>query len=113
MRRHELSDSEWEKLLPLLPENSGRKAIKGDRNFLNGILWITRTGAGWRDLPERYGKWKTIYNRFNNWATKGAWRDIFEALAIPEEDVAAIMDSTIVRAHQDSCGGQGGAKKTT
>ena len=66
MRRHELTDEQWDRLEPLLPPQrpaTGRPA-KDHRMVLNGILWILRTGAPWRDLPERYGSWKTIYSRF-------------------------------------------------
>lgn len=112
MHRHELSDDEWAKVEKLLPRGPGRPSEAGDRNFVNAVVWLTRTGAPWRDLPERFGPWKTVYNRFHRWATRGTWREIFRAVAISDEDVAGILDSTIVRAHQDAAGGRGGPKKT-
>jgi transposase len=85
----------------------------GDRNFVDAVVWIAKTGAPWRDLPERFGSWKTIYNRFHRWANRDRWRDVFRAVAIGDEDLAGLMDSSVVRAHQDSAGGRGGPKKTT
>lgn len=84
----------------------------GDRNFVNAVVWIAKTGAPWRDLPERFGPWKTVYNRFLRWAKKDAWQDIFRSLCINDDDVGAILDGSVVRAHQDAAGGRGGSKKT-
>ena len=112
MRRHELSDEQWAMIEKLLPKGPGRPATRGDRNFVNAAVWIAKTGAPWRDLPERFGNWKTIYNRFRRWAKHGVWRDMFHAAAVSDEDIAGILDSTIVRAHQDASGGTGGPKKT-
>ena len=112
MRRHELTDEEWEKLQPLVQFRLGRPSLRGDRNFVNAVVWIAKTGAPWRDLPERFGNWKTIFNRFSEWAKAGRWEAIFKSLALSEDDVASLMDGSEVRAHQDSCGGQGGPKKT-
>lgn len=113
MRRHELSDDQWAKIEKLLPpQRTGRPSAVGDRNFLNAVIWIAKTGAPWRDLPERFGPWKTIYNRFHRWANRDVWRDIFRAAAVSEDDVGGILDSSVVRAHQDASGGRGGPKKT-
>lgn len=111
MRRHELTDEQWKRVQGLLPRRRGAPSRKGDRNFLNAVLWIAKTGAPWRDLPRRYGSWKTIFNRFNNWAKAGKWDALFQELDISDDEVI-ILDSSSVRAHQDSCGGQGGPKKT-
>ena len=81
MRRHELSDKEWElvkELLPVPKRRGGRPTEA--RNVLNGMLWILRTGAPWRDLPERYGPWRTVYDRFNLWSRDGAFNRIIERL---------------------------------
>ena len=86
--------------------------MRGDRNFVNAVVWIAKTGAPWRDLPERFGPWKTIFNRFSEWAKAGRWDGIFKALAISDDDVGSLMDGSVIRAHQDSCGGEGGPKKT-
>ena len=111
-RRHELSDEQWDSLVEFLPAPHGRQSDKGDRNFVNAVVWIAKTGAPWRDLPNRFGPWKTVYNRFLRWAKKDAWRDIFRSLCINDDDVGAILDGSIVRAHQDASGGHGGPKKT-
>ena len=110
-RRHELTDEQWARLEPLLPRGRGRPP-KSDRRFLNAVIWIAKTGAPWRDLPERFGPWKTTYNRFRNWARKDSWSDIFRAIAVDDEELGGMMDATIVRAHQDASGGRGGPKKT-
>ena len=104
-RRYELSDSEWERIKDLLPgkkSDVGRTA-EDNRNFLNAVFWIVRSGAPWRDLPERYGKWSTVYQRFNRWSQKGVWQRIFEELQEPDLDWVMI-DSTSVRAHQHAAG---------
>jgi putative transposase len=112
VHRHELSDGEWAKIESLLPKQGGRPSEMGDRNFVNAVLWIAKTGAPWRDLPGRFGPWKTIYNRFRRWANADVWRDIFRAVAVTDDEMAGILDSTVIRAHQDASGGRGGPKKT-
>ena len=76
------------------------------------MIWIAKTGAPWRDLPERFGSWKTMYDRFSEWSKAGRWGTIFKALAITDDEIGSLMDGSVVRAHQDSCGGDGGPKKT-
>jgi len=112
MRRHELTDEQWTKLEPLIPSGRGQPSVRGNRNFVNAVVWIAKTGAPWRDLPARFGSWKTIYNRFREWAMTDRWLDIFNALALNDDDIAGIVDASIVRAHQDSAGGSSGPKKT-
>lgn len=114
MRRHELTDTQWDVVAELLAtaDGRGRPAVRGDRNFVNAVIWIAKTGAQWRDLPERFGPWKTVFNRFSRWASKGIWYAIFQAVQLTEDEVASLADGSIVRAHQDSCGGRGGQKKT-
>jgi putative transposase len=112
MHRHELTDAQWQRLQLLLPKQRGPSAKRGDREFLNAVLWRIRTGAPWRDIPERYGSWKTIYNRFARWATRGVWERIFKALQIDIDDTGSLLDSTTIRAHQDAAGGKGGADAT-
>ena len=70
-RRHELPDAEWARLEPLLPPRKPGAPRKDDRRILNGILWKLATGAPWRDLPERYGPWQTVYTRFWRWSRGG------------------------------------------
>jgi len=110
--RGDLTDEQWERLRPLLPAqkpHTGRPALD-HRIVLNGILWVLRTGAPWRDLPERYGKWTTVYSRFQRWRKAGVWDRILkdvQALADQDGNVdweIHFVDSTIVRAHQHAAG---------
>jgi transposase len=104
-RRYEISDHDYERIEPLLtgkPGDPGRNA-NDNRAFINAVLWIARTGAPWEDLPERYGKSNTVFQRFNRWAKKGRWQAIFEALQDPDLEWL-MLDSTTVRAHQHAAG---------
>jgi transposase len=104
-RRYELTDEEWDHIEAILPGREGDPGGHGEdnRRFVNAVIWIARTGAPWRDLPERYGNWNSVFQRFNRWAKAGVWEHVFRALQAP--DLAAIMlDSTIVRAHQHAAG---------
>jgi transposase len=112
MRRHELTETQWELVSSLIPRRRGRISSLGDRNFVNAVVWIAKTGAPWRDLPERFGPWKTIFNRFSEWAKAERWDAIFKALALTDDEVGCLIDGSVIRAHQDSCGGDGGPKKT-
>ena len=94
MRRHGLSDDQWVVIESLLPRGPGRPSEIGDRNFINAVLWIAKTGAPWRDLPERFGPWKTIYNRFHRWANREVWRQIFRTAVVTDEDMAWRGSST-------------------
>ncbi|NNB83993.1 IS5 family transposase [Corallococcus exiguus] len=109
MHRHELTDEQWKQLEPLIPARRGPRTKKGDRQFVNAVLWRVKTGAPWRDLPERYGPWKTVYNRFGRWATRGVWEGLFKSLQLQVDDVGSLLDATIIRAHQDAAGAKGGA----
>lgn len=103
--RYEISDADYERIEPLLsgkPGDPGRTA-NDNRSFINAVLWIARTGAPWEDLPERYGKPDTAFQRFNRWSKKGRWQAIFEALQ--DADLEWLMvDTTVVRAHQHAAG---------
>lgn len=104
-RRYEISDENWQRiqhLLPGKPSDPGRTA-EDNRRFLNAVLWIARSGAAWRDLPERYGNWNSVFRRFNRWSQKGVWQAVFEALQDPDLEWLMI-DSTMVRAHQQAAG---------
>ena len=118
MRRGELTDEQWEKLYPLLPPqkpNRGRPA-HDHRLILNGILWILRTGAPWRDLPDHYGPWSTVASRFYRWQKAGIWQGLLETLQQQGDADGQIdwekhtVDSTIIRAHQHAAGAKGGIK---
>jgi transposase len=113
MHRHALSDAEWLRLRPVLPpRKAGPESTRGDRLFVDAVLYRARTGSPWRDLPERFGPWKTVYNRFSNWARKGHWATIFKELQCEVDEVGTIVDGSVVRAHQDSAGGKGGSSVT-
>lgn len=110
MRRHALTDDQWRRLQRVLPEQkTGPAPTLGDRLFIEAVLFRAKTGMPWRDLPERFGPWKTVYNRFNNWAKKGHWEVIFKELQLEVDEVGSIVDGSVVRAHQDASGGKGGS----
>lgn len=113
MRRHALTDDQWARIEPLLPPRTGPVSKHGDRNFIDAVLYRARTGVPWRDLPERFGPWKSVYNRFRNWSLSGIWELLFAALdvEVDEDDEDSILDASVVRAHQDAAGGKGGSKK--
>jgi transposase len=115
MGRFDLSDGEWAIVAPLLPGADGVRRGRprlDDRKVLNGIFFVLRTGTPWRDLPERYGPYTTVYNRFNRWAKRGVWLRVFEALAAKSPQSMHLIDSSIVRAHQHAAGGKRGARIT-
>src|SRR6516165_9374936 len=110
MRRHELSDEQWAAIEPLLPGKAGDpgRTAQDNRSFVNAVMWIARTGAPWRDLPERFGPWDTVYKRFIRWCKRGVWGRLLEALGGDAELKNLLLDSTIVRAHQHAAGAKGG-----
>ena len=109
MARFDLSDAEWDCIVPLLPAQGRGPARKDDRRILNGIFYILRTGAPWRDLPDRYGPRTTVYNRYARWGERGVWRSIFDALAKLDPDSLLFIDGTIVKAHRAASGSKRGA----
>jgi transposase len=105
-----LTDQEWALLEPLLPDQRRRRARpwKDHRTVVSGILWRTRTGSPWRDLPAGYGRWKTIYNRHRRWSADGTWARVLGELQrgcdrVEDRWVVAV-DSTVVRAHHHAAG---------
>lgn len=114
-QRFELTDEQWERLQPLLPQRArtGRPATD-HRQIINGILWILRTGAPWRDLPERYGPWATVASRFYRWRKSGLWDRLFAQVQAQADGAGRIdwrihyVDGTVVRAHQHAAGAKGG-----
>jgi len=111
-KRYELTEVQWQTIEPILPgqkKDPGRTA-QDNRLFVNGVLWILRSGAFWSDLPERYGNWKSLHKRFTRWAKAGVWERIFEILTQDPRNEYVMIDSTIVRAHQQAVCGKGGAK---
>lgn len=113
MHRHALTDEQWARLEPLLPKRAeGRQATRGDRLFVDAVIYRAKTGIPWRDLPERFGPWKSVYNRFRNWAAKDVWAQVFRELRMEDDDpIGSIVDGTTVRAHQDASGGKGGSNQ--
>lgn len=107
MRRYELTDEEWGRIEDLLPGRLGDPGGHGEDNrlFVNAVIWIARSGAPWRDLPERFGLWNSVFQRFNRWAKAGVWDRVFRALQSPDLQ-ALLLDSTVVRAHQHAAGSQ-------
>lgn len=105
--RHAISDADWDRIKDLLPGRPGQHGgvAKDNRLFIDAILWIGKTGAPWRDLPERFGDWNNTWKRFDRWATKGVWQRLFEALQDPDLEWL-ILDSTAVRAHQHAAGAE-------
>ncbi len=117
MRRHELTDEQWERLEPLLPPIKPEvgRPNQDHRRIINGILWRLRTGAPWRDLPERYGSWKTVYSRFRRWQQQDVWDRILHQIQADEDRRGNLdwsihfVDGSVVRAHQHAAGAKRGA----
>ena len=110
--RHELTDEQWARLQPLLPPQKQRigRPAKDHRTIVNGMIWIDKTGAPWRDIPERYGPWQTVATRFYRWTKQGIWAKI---MAEVQKDADAngeieweihFVDSSVIRAHQHAAG---------
>src|ERR1700749_1930237 len=108
MQRYGLRDDQWERIKDLLPGRPGSVGGTAADNqlFVEAVLYRYRAGVPWRDLPERFGHWKNVHRRFSRWAKSGVWKRIFEHLATEADNEYAILDSTIVRAHQHSAGAQ-------
>lgn len=111
MQRYDLSDEEWELIVPHIPKAVGRGGrLKDPRLMLNGMFWVLRSGSSWRDLPERYGPWQTIYHWFNRWRRDGTLRHMAEALAHRLHGSGRIdrelwlVDGTVIRAHRAAAG---------
>jgi transposase len=121
MHRYELSDQQWARIEPLLPHRTHHGKLghpfHDHRPIVNGILWILHTGAPWRDLPERYGPWETVYYRFNRWRQDGTWVRIATALLDELDDRGKIdhdlwcIDGTVIRASRAAAGARRTARK--
>jgi transposase len=111
-RRYELSSEQWQRIEGLLPGKAGDPGRSGrdNRLFVNGVLWVLRSGAHWHDVPERYGKWKTLHQRFSRWSKAGVWDRVFADLIDDPDNDYVMLDSTLVRAHQQAATGKGGTK---
>lgn len=109
-RRHELTDQQWDAIKDLLSGKKGDPGVtaQDNRRFVNAIRFVAKTGIPWRDLPERFGPWHNVFQRFNRWCKKGVFTRIFEVLRDPDLELL-MLDSTVIRAHQHAAG----AKQTT
>ena len=112
MDRDLLSDVQWERIAPLLPGKKGDPGRSGENNrlFVEGVLWLVRAGAPWRDLPPRFGEWGTVWKRFRRWAEKGVFERVFLALSGDPDFEYALIDGTIVKVHRHGTGARGGLK---
>ncbi len=110
MNRWVLKDEQWERVAPLLPGKAGDPGRTGSDNrlFLEAVLWMVRTGAPWRDLPEAFGSWNSVFRRFRRWAQAGIFEGLFQLLSGDSDFEYALIDGTIIRVHQHGTGAKGG-----
>jgi transposase len=109
-RRYALRDDQWERIKDLLPGHQGSVGVTAQDNrlFAEAVLYRYRAGIPWRDLPERFGHFRKLHTRYRRWCKQGAWLKVFTHLASDSDNEYAMIDSTIVRAHQHSAGAKGG-----
>ena len=112
MSRYDLTDFERRAIEPLLPNKTRGVPRVDDRRVLNGIFWVLRSGAPWRDLPEHYGPRTTCYNRFVRWRKAGVWKRLMDAITAAHDGDIQMIDSTSVRAHQQAATAKGGVQIT-
>jgi transposase len=107
--RHAIPDDHWERIKDFLPGQKGDPGVtaKDNRLFIDAVWWIAKTGAQWRDIPERFGKWNSVWKRFDRWSRKGIWDRIFRELRDPDLEWL-ILDSSVIRAHQHAAGAKKG-----
>ena len=113
VRRYALRDDQWEKIEKLLPGRDGTVGVtaKDNRLFVEAVLYRYRAGIPWRDLPERFGDFRVVHTRPTRWSKRGVWKRVFERRADDPDNEYAMIDSTIVRAHQHSAGAKGGIRR--
>lgn len=112
-QRYGLTDRQWEQIKDLLPGRAGQVGApaKNNRLFVQAVLYRYRAGIPWRDLPQRFGDFRVVHLRHMRWSRKGVWQRVFQALAKEADNEYAMIDSTIVRAHQHSAGAKGGLQR--
>ena len=112
MDRFVLTDTQWSLIADLVPGKAGDPGQSGKDNrlFLEGVLWITRTGAPWRDLPDFSGHWNSVFKRFRRWTLKGVFESLFKVLRGDPDFEYVMADGTICRVHQHGTGAKGGLK---
>ena len=108
--RFVISDELWARIAPLLPGKAGDPGATGrdNRRFIEAVLWRVRTGSPWRDLPEDFGNWNSVFKRFRRWAYSGVFESLFNAINGAPDLEYAMIDGTIVQAHQKASGAKGG-----
>jgi transposase len=104
--RYELTDHEWTAIKPMLPNKPRGVPRVNDRRVLNGIFWVLRSGAPWRDLPDEFGPYTTCYNRFVRWRRAGIWSRIMDALAMAHDAAVQMIDTSIKRRDKGEVAGQ-------
>ena len=109
MKRHEISEKQWNRIKGLFPPEKkpqGGRPEKSNREILNAILYWLNTGIPWRDLPERFGPWQSVYSRFRAWTKAGVWEDILTALIEQDlvDETTLMLDSTTIKVHQHASG---------
>ena len=108
----QISDEQWAQLEGMLPGRPGSVGVtaKDNRRFIDSVLWVLRSGAEWQDLPEECGKWKTVHKRYTRWARSGIWKKVFQVLLDDPDNRYVMIDSTVVRTHQQAVCGKGGPR---
>ena len=109
-KRYALEGAQWERIKDFLPGQAGQPGAtaRDNRLFVDAVLYRYRAGIPWRDLPERFGDFRVVHTRHSRWSKTGVWQRIFEALAQDADNEYAMIDATVVRAHQHSAGAKGG-----
>jgi len=114
VRRYGLRDDQWDRIKDILPGRADSVGVTAGDNrlFVEGVLYRYRAGIAWRDLPARYGDWKNVHRRHSRWSESGVWETVFKLLASDADNEYAMIDSTIVRAHQHAAGARKKGAKT-
>ena len=110
VKRYELTNAQMARIEDFLPGKVTDRGVtaRDNRLFVDGVLWVLRSGASWSDLPERYGMWNSVHKRCTRWAKAGVWQRLFADLVKDADNQTIMLDSTIVRAHQQAASGKGG-----
>ncbi len=110
--RVQLNERQWKKIRLFLRDDrgAGRPGVN-DRRFIEAVLWLRRTGVPWRDLPDAFGPWQTVFSRFDRWSKAGKWQRLLEALKSDTDVEWQSLDSTINRVHQHASGAKGGLSR--
>ena len=114
MKRHKMTEAQWARIKDLLPPEKkahGGRPGKSNRQMINAILYWLNTGMPWRDLPERYGPWQSVYSRFRRWTLAGVWENVLSALIEQDlvDETTLMLDSTTIKVHQHASGVKKGA----